>query len=92
MKRTFTKDELIVLDFPWRNVAEVHVENTRWSVVNDIVFKADDRHWMIRFASGATEAQDYDDFEEKDEFEATEVEEREVAVLKWVPVEVEDES
>lgn len=84
-KKTFTKDELLGLEFPWVNVNDEIVDTTRWGIIHDTVIESEGKFYLIRWEDGATEYQDYTSYE--DGAEGTEVEEVWVSVQKWAPVE-----
>lgn len=98
--RTFTVTELAELGIPDEWTAEegqqaerLHEEQTdtgRWVSAHWLVFRAPDdgRAWAVTYEQGLTELQD--DTEPwgygRTEVTATEVEERQVTVTRWLPV------
>lgn len=69
-------------------IAESNVGETRWGVVSQTVFqnKEDGVLYAFEWEQGATETQDYDEFEMRDEFEATPVQAVEVIVTEYHPI------
>lgn len=98
--RTFTVAELEAIGIPHRRTAppegraeRLHEEQTdtgRWVSAHWLVFRAPDdgRAWAVTYEQGLTELQD--DTEPwgygRTEVTATEVEERQVTVTRWLPV------
>jgi len=65
-------------------VSDKVVDNSRWSVIHDLLFKHGDKIYFARYSRGATENQDEMPFEyEGPEIECPEMEEYEVVVKKY---------
>lgn len=65
------------------------VDNTRWSIVHDLVFRqiSTDKYYMTDYSVGATEEQDERPFQyAAEEIECDEVEPREKMVVTYVKV------
>lgn len=79
--------ELQDLDFPWCDdvVQDTIIDNSRWSIIHEIVFKWTDRkYYKTTYSVGATESQDERPWEYETEVECVEVEQRPVTKLEWV--------
>lgn len=86
----FKKEYLMKeLGLPWDNtVSEEIIDTTRWSVIKEIIFQdKDGKYYQTTYSQGATEYQDESPWEYENEVECTEVELKEVKVMKWVPKE-----
>ena len=90
-KKTFIKEYLMEeLDLPYGSLEDEIIDTSRWSIHHKIVFEdKDSRKYETFYSEGATECQDESPWEYEDEIECTEVEQREVKVIKWMPVESE---
>lgn len=88
--KTFTKDYLRdELDLPYNAEEDKVIDNSRWSINHEIIFKdTDGKMYSTYYSVGATESQDESPWEYEDEIECTEVELREITVKKWLPIEV----
>ncbi len=88
MVKTFDKDYLVnELDLPYAAEEDHVVDNSRWSINHEIVFKdKDGKYYSTAYSVGATECQDEGPWEYEDQVECTEVEKRQVMVEKWMPV------
>lgn len=62
------------------------IDNSRWSVIHEIVFKLDDKFYLTHYSVGATECQEERPWEYEDDIRCVEVVEKEVLVKKYVPV------
>lgn len=71
-------------------VEETISDTTRWSIYYDVIFKDTEtgKYYSSYYSKGSTECQDESPYEyEDDEIECTEVEQKEVLVIKkWVAV------
>lgn len=65
---------------------DVIIDNTRWSIVHEIVFEVDGKFYSTYYEEGATECQYEEPWESEDEIECTEVELVPVVKHEWVPV------
>ncbi len=86
-KREFLTDEL---DLPWSKENKVEdnvIDNSRWSIHHELIFKHDGKFYSTSYSVGATECQDERPWEYEDEVECTEVTQQEIKVMAWVPVE-----
>ena len=82
----FTVEKLNELDIMYDPVSDVIVAHTRWSVIHQIVFQYEGKHYRTEYEVGATENQDTPPFGYEDEIECTEVEFKKVMVGQWVPL------
>ena len=88
MVRTFkTKFLREELDLPWEATEDKILDQDRWSTFHEIVFEYEGKYYQTTYSVGSTECQDERPWEYEEELEATEVEQKEVLVKKWVPVE-----
>lgn len=89
--RTFTVAELEEIGVPFDLPDEIEVSRTlvdteRWSSVYELLFRHDGRVWAVDYEVGATEHQEVELFR-YDPVTATAMEQREVTVTRWLPVE-----
>lgn len=84
----FSQDELEELGIPYDEVpGSVEIlDQRRWYNVKRGVFEIDGKHYAIKWNEPATELQEGQNIWNEDPVLAVEVEEREVTVKKWVPV------
>lgn len=82
-KREFLINEL---DLPYNAVEDKVVDNSRWSIHHKIIFEYEGKFYQTRYSVGATESQDERPWEYDDEIDCTEVVQKEVTVMAWVPV------
>ena len=60
------------------------LETTRWSVINNLIFKFENKFYQVTYSHGSTEYQDESPFEyEGDEIECDEVVPVEATVIKY---------
>lgn len=96
--RTFTPDQLEEIGVPhdWTATGPaaecLHEEQTdthRWVSIHELVFRAPDdgKTYSVTYQQGLTEHQECDRWFDDDQIIATEVEEREVTVKRWLPIE-----
>lgn len=87
-KKTFDVDYLKEeYDLPYDGyIYKELVDTSRWGEIYEIVFKHEEKFWSFSFEQGATEMQDYDDWDDESEVECMEVEEYEKTVTAWRPV------
>lgn len=83
-KTDFLRDEL---DLPYSAVEDEIIDNSRWSIHHAIIFEHDGKFYRTYYSVGATECQDEGPWEYEDEVDCTEVTQKEVTVMAWVPVE-----
>jgi hypothetical protein len=86
-KVKFPVSRLKDLDLPYSAIHDEIFDTNRWSILHRCVFEMDGKFWLTDYSEGATEMQDESPWEYEDEVECVEVEEKEVTVKKWVPVE-----
>ena len=88
--REFPASLLKELDVPWGGKCVVEdkiVDTTRWTVVHEVVFAYEGRHYRVDVHAPATERQDdMDPFNECDPVTCIEVEQVERLVKVWEPV------
>ena len=83
--RDYLKNEL---GLPYENtITDEIVDNSRWSIMHEIVFKDNGKFYMTTHSVGATEMQPESPWEYESKVKCIEVELREVKVEKWMPVE-----
>lgn len=89
MIKTFSKEYLMnELRLPYEAIRDKVIDNSRWSIFHEIVFEdRDGKHYRTTYSVGATECQDEAPWEYDDQIECTEVEQKEVTIMDWVPVE-----
>lgn len=59
-------------------------DTTRWSIINRMIFKFEDKFYETTYSHGATECQDESPYEnEDDDIECAEVEPVEVTVIQY---------
>jgi len=88
--KIFSKDYLRnELDLPYSAIKNDIIDNSRWSIYHEIIFKDGDKFYRTSYSVGATECQDESPWEYDDEIECTEVELKQVMVTKWVDKEIE---
>lgn len=96
MKRTFDKNLLVAawglphnIDKEGEIIEDTIVETSRWSEIHSLIFKAPDdgKFYEVSYSQGLTEYQDESPWEYDSEVQGTEVEPREVTVVKYLPVE-----
>lgn len=85
-KREFLVDELGLPRSKENKVEDNVVDNSRWSVDHELIFKHEGKFYQTSYSVGATECQDERPWEYDDEVECTEVAQQEVTVMAWVPV------
>ncbi|MEU7320927.1 hypothetical protein AB0465_13985 [Streptomyces griseoviridis] len=87
-KRMFTTAELRELDVPYEYEADWHVSIGPWEETRECVFRADDgKTYLVTYQRGLADNPDCDTWFGKHTVEATEVEQREVTVTRWLPKE-----
>lgn len=86
--KTFSRDYLKdKLDLPYSAIKDDIIENSRWSIIHEIIFEDNGKFYKTEYSVGATEMQDERPWEYEDEIECTEVELKKVTVTKWVDIE-----
>lgn len=86
----FKKDYM--LDVIWGAAENTEImineitDTTRWSIFHFLVFKKGDKYYQTTYSKGATEQQDEQPWEYKDEVECTEVKPYEKTVIDYKPV------
>lgn len=89
--RAFTAAELEEIGVPFDLPGDIEVSRElidadRWSHVYELLFRHDGRVWSITYEVGATEYQEVDPFG-SDPVTATAMEERQVTITRWMPIE-----
>lgn len=94
--RTFTVAELEEIGVPFEldgegcaeEIQTRHIDSRRWSALKELTFRhpEDSKVYAVRYQVGLTEHQECDPFSD-DPVTATVMEQREVTVTKWLPVE-----
>ena len=83
--RDYLKNEL---GLPYENtITDEIVDNSRWSIMHEIVFEDNGKFCQTTYSEGATEMQMEKPWEYENKIECIEVELREVKVKKWMPIE-----
>lgn len=90
LTRTFTVAELEAIGVPFdltddQVVSRELVGTERWSSVYELLFRLDGRVWSVKYERPATEHQEVPTFR-YEPVTATAMEERQVTVTKWMPV------
>lgn len=99
--RTFTPDQLEEIGVPNELPADVevpglatelhreHIDSRRWASVHRLIFRAPDdgKAYRVTYQQPLTEHQECDIWFDDSEVKAVEVEQREVTVTKWLPIE-----
>mgnify|MGYP001581894545 CR=1 FL=1 len=68
-------------------ISDVIIENSRWSIYYERIFKYDGKFYLTNYSVGATEQQDESPYEyEPDEIDCVEVEPVEKVVIVYQPV------
>ena len=68
-------------------ISDQIIENTRWSILHERIFKHDGKFYQTIYSVGATEIQDESPYEyDGDEIECTEVRPVEKVVIVYEPV------
>lgn len=84
----FKKDFLIdELDLPYSAIEDKIIDNSRWSIQHEIIFEYEGKHYRAYYQVGATESQDEGPWEYDDKVDCTEVVQKEITVMAWVPAE-----
>src|SRR5688500_17020479 len=85
--RHFTREQLEELDVPYTNLHDEQVDTLRWSEIRSCVFRAEDgKTYEVTYQVPATEHQECDTWFDENQITATEVEQRPVTVMQWMPV------
>lgn len=87
--REFLREEL---GLPYEALEKNIVENTRWSIVFEIVFEYEGKFWKTWYSEGATEYQDERPWEFEKEVKCYEVYKAKTVKEDWVEVEKVDRS
>jgi hypothetical protein len=85
-KREFLTEELGLPWFKEHKVEDKVIDNSRWSIDHELVFKYNDKFYQTYYSVGATECQDEHPWEYDDEVNCTEVIQQETKVMAWIPV------
>ncbi|MDN9010043.1 hypothetical protein [Brevibacillus laterosporus] len=92
-KVNFRTEELKEYGLPWEGydgvevISDRIVDQSRWSVYHDIIFKwIDGKYYSTGYSVGATECQDERPWEYEDEVECIEVHQVEKMVKVWEAV------
>lgn len=89
--RTFTKEFMQDTVYGDNDVEVVYdkiIDQTRWSVVHEAVFKSEGSFYLTNYNVGATESQDESAYEYDDDgVKCTLVEPIEVKIIEYKPVE-----
>jgi len=82
-KTEFLRNELYLPD----EALEDHIiDNDRWSIMHEIIFEYEGKHYMTWYSIGATEMQPEQPWDYEDEVDCKEVELKEITEKKWVLV------
>lgn len=87
-KKIFSKDYLMnKLGLPYDNtITDKIIDNTRWSLIHEIIFENNGKFYQTTYSKGATEMQMEKPWEYENKIECIEVELREIKVKRWMPV------
>jgi hypothetical protein len=86
MVKQFAK-EFMIEEVLWGDdkiVSDEIVDNSRWSIIHELIFSHDGHFYRTTYSVGATEQQDEGPWEYDDLVDCVEVVEKEVMVKKWV--------
>lgn len=75
------------MDLPESALEDKILENTRWSIIHEIIFEYEGKFYRTHYSIGATECQYETPWEYDNEVICTEVEKKPVVVEQWIPVE-----
>lgn len=78
--KDFLKNEL---DIPSKAIKDTIIDQTRWSIIHEIIFAYDNKFWRTSYSKGATEMQDERPWEYEEEEDCTEVELVKKEFLVW---------
>ena len=85
--KKFSKKLLVdELDLPYSAKIDNVVDNTRWSIIHEIIFEYEDKFYRTSYSTGATESQDEGPWEYEDFIECDEVHQVEKIVKVWEKV------
>jgi hypothetical protein len=98
LTRKFTIAELEEIGVPFeldddQEVSDRQVESRRWVALHELLFRHDGQVWAVRYEVGLTEEQECEPFGTSDPeavVTATAMEERQVTVTKWLPINTEE--
>lgn len=101
LTRTFTVAELDEIGVPFeldgddqcaQEIQTRHIESRRWAALKELIFRhpEDGLAYAIRYQEPLTEHQDCSPFL-GDTVKATVMEQRQVTITKWMPVETEED-
>ncbi|MGV2887176.1 hypothetical protein [Paenibacillus taichungensis] len=82
-KKNYLRNEL---DLPGSALVDEITDTSRWSIHHKIVFEYEGKFYLTHYSEGATEMQCESPWEYEEDVNCTEVELKEVKVMKWVPV------
>jgi hypothetical protein len=82
-KAKFLKDEL---DLPYSAIVDTVIDTRRWSIVHEIIFEYEGKHYQTTYSVGATERQEERPWDFEDEVECVEVRKVQKVVEVWGPV------
>lgn len=82
----FSKKLLEELDLPYSAKENTIVDNSRWSIIHEIIFEYEGKTYRTTYSVGATEDQDEGPWEYEDEIECDEVHKVEKVVQVWEKV------
>lgn len=94
MTKDFDRDYLLwELDLPFAAVENHVIGNSRWSVDHEIIFQdKDGKFYQTCYSVGATECQEEGPWDDEPVVQCVQVEQKEVLVKQWVPVEEDKEA
>ena len=82
-----TMRQILYEDHPDTEVVSNELyDSSRWSLHYNLIFSHEGKFYQTQYSYGATEYQDVRPFEYEGDVTCTEVEEREVSRIEWVPV------
>lgn len=80
------KDILFEEDETVEIVQDEIIDNSRWSIIHELIFKKNDKFWQVCYSVGATEQQDESPFEYDEEVSCTEVTPIQIMKIIYAPV------
>ena len=86
---TVTFEKVYMSEVLWGDAEDAEIivnemiDNSRWSIHYNLIFKKDDKYYQTTYSRGATESQDEGPWEYEDEVECVEVEPYEKTVIDY---------
>ncbi len=84
LSKDFMREALCL---PYDAIEDNIIDNTRWSIIHEIIFEYNNKFYRTEYSIGATEMQDECPWDYMDEVECEEVIQKPITVMSWTPVE-----